>query len=491
MKNKILFRLFRYFALSLGIFAVVAAAIYLFLHTRHNVEYHRAELMRQTTQTAEVLSNILETGTSSGMGGGLGSYLRFIENVTMNEVWVISSDLEEITFSLSHIRQSNLTPNDLPNEAMQVVVDALSGMSSFTEDFNDFMETSTITAIAPIVGSGGDIIGVALVHSETSNANDELYYSIEILTFSILTAILSSVFMAFFLSRRFTKPLEKMKEAALLIYGGDYTAKTDVKQSDEIGELASVLDDMAVRLEVSSQESAKLDKLRRDFVANISHELRTPITVIRSSSEAICDGMVAEYDEILEYNGQILNESIYLERLVSDLLDLARLQNPDFAIEMQIVDLKYIVDDVVRSMKRIAKQDSIHISFNRDDQDFMTIGDYGRLRQMFIIILDNAIKFSSEGKLIYIDISKNNDLINITVQDKGCGISSNDLPHIFERFYKQRSEQNKTGTGLGLAIAKQIADRHGIAVSVTSDEGRGTEFFLTFQKALMPKIYKI
>ena len=484
MKNKILFRLFRYFALSLGIFAVVAAAIYLFLHIRHSVEYHRAELIRQTAQTSEVLSNILETGTSSGMGGGLGSYLRFIENVTMNEVWVISSDLDEITFSLSHIRQNNLMPSDLPNEAMQVIVDALSGMSSLTEDFNAFMETPTITAVAPIIGSGGDVIGVALVHSASSNANDDLYYSIEILTFSILAAILSSVFMAFFLSRRFTKPLEKMKEAALLIHGGDYSAKTNVKQSDEIGELATVLDDMAKRLDLSSQESAKLDKLRRDFVANVSHELRTPITVIRSSSEAICDGVVIEHNEILEYGTQIFNESIYLERLVSDLLDLARLQNPDFAIEMQKVDLKNIVGDVVRSMKRIAEQKSVQLDFSYDDEDFMAVGDYGRLRQMVMIILDNAIKFSPEGKAVDIVISKNNDLIDISIQDKGSGICSDDLPHIFERFYKQRTEQNKTGTGLGLAIAKQIADSHDAIISVISNEGSGCEFAIKFREPI-------
>ncbi|MCL1996959.1 MAG: HAMP domain-containing histidine kinase [Defluviitaleaceae bacterium] len=485
MKNKILFRLFRYFALSLCIFAVVAAAIYLFLHTRHNVEYHRAELIRQTAQTAEVLSSVLETGTSSGMGGGLGSYLRFIENVTMNEVWVIEHSSDEITFSLNHTQQNGLMLRDLPYEATQVVSGALNGITSLTESFNTFMDASTITAAAPIIGSGGDIIGVALVHSKTSNANDDFYYSIEILTFSIMTAILSSIFMAFFLSMRFTKPLEKMKEAALLIYGGDYSAKTNVEQSDEIGELASVLDDMAKRLDVSSQESAKLDKLRRDFVANVSHELRTPITVIRSSSEAICDGMVIEREEILEYNNQIFNESIYLERLVSDLLDLARLQNPDFAIEMQSIDLKNVVGDVVRSMRRIAEQKNVQLAFACNDEDFMTVGDYGRLRQMIMIILDNAIKFSPENKPIDIAISKSVDIISITVRDKGCGIRSDDLPHIFERFYKQRTEQNKTGTGLGLAITKQIADRHNAIVSVISNESSGCEFVIKFKEFVL------
>lgn len=481
MKNKILFRLFRYFVLSLGAFAVVIGVIFSFLLSRHNTEFHIIELERRAAQISETLSVIIETGTSSGMGGGLESYLRFIENVAISDVWIVYSGSDEIIFGHRHFDRKELTLNELPYEAIQMVSGAFYGVSSVSESFSVLMESSVITAVAPIIGSDGGILGVALVHSCVANANGTLSYSIWILFISTLIAILFSVFMAFFLSLRFTNPLGKMKEAALLIYSGVYSAKTGITQSDEIGELASVLDDMAARLEESSQESAKLEKLRRDFVANISHELRTPITVIRSSSEAICDGLVADFDEVLAYNNQILNESIYLERLVSDLLDLARLQNPDFKMEMQNVDLKYIVEDVIRSMRRIAKQKGVQLNFTYSDEDFMTMGDYGRLRQMVMIILDNAIKFTPKEKKIEIAILKNSGLISIIVQDEGCGICSDDLPHIFERFYKQRSEKNKTGVGLGLAIAKQIADRHDITISVTSDEGKGTTFLFTFK----------
>ena len=164
------------------------------------------------------------------------------------------------------------------------------------------------------------------------------------------TAVLISFFIASGLAERFTKPLGKMKTAALRISGGDYSVKTDVLQGDEISELATALDDMAVKLNVASKESAKLEKLRRDFIANISHELRTPVTVIRGSLEALCDGVVSESQMVEDYHRQMLSESIYLERLVSDLLDLARLQNPDFTMEMSEVNLKDIVQDAVRSV---------------------------------------------------------------------------------------------------------------------------------------------
>jgi signal transduction histidine kinase len=208
------------------------------------------------------------------------------------------------------------------------------------------------------------------------------------------------------------------------------------------------------------------------------------VTVIRGSLEALRDGVVSDAEKIAEYHKQMLSESVYLERLVSETLDLARLQNLDFAIEIEAVDLKDIVEDVIRGMERIAGQRQINLDFACDGENFAAIGDYARLRQMLIIILDNAIKFSPESGTVYIALSKPETATVILIQDEGHGIHPDDLPYIFERFYKQRSEENKTGTGLGLAIAKQIAERHGVTISVTSVQGKGTEFIFTFPEEL-------
>jgi len=271
-----------------------------------------------------------------------------------------------------------------------------------------------------------------------------------------------------------------MKEAALRVSSGELDAKTGVEQADEIGELAVVFDNMVGSLAEALKERGKLDKLRQDFIANISHELRTPITAIRGSLEAVIDGVVSDEEKVTEYHRQMLGECKYLERLVSDLLDLSRLQNIDFAIEAEVIDLRDVVGDVAQTMTKIAGQKNVSLSVSCANADFDFVGDYGRLRQMLIAVVDNAVKLSPEGAVVSISLFKQGSVAHLYVRDRAGGIDPDDIEHIFERFYKQRSEQNKTGTGLGLAIAKQIADRHDISICVSNHSNCGAEFSFTF-----------
>jgi signal transduction histidine kinase len=233
---------------------------------------------------------------------------------------------------------------------------AMDGKTTFSENFGAFVGEPSITVAAPITLSNGEIGGVVLLHEQIENIRGATESGLGIMLLSMGAAVIISFFIANAWAWRFTKPLGKMKTAALRISGGDYAVKIDVAQDDEIGELAAALDDMAEKLDAASKEGAKLEKLRRDFVANISHELRTPVTVIRGSLEALCDGVVSEPQLVEDYHRQMLSESAYLERLVSDLLDLARLQNPDFTMEMSEVNLKDIAEDAIRSMARIARR---------------------------------------------------------------------------------------------------------------------------------------
>ena len=484
MKNKILFRLISYFVTSFIIFALIIGVIFTTFFSRHNTAVHITELEKRATNVASTLSEMLE-GNVDGkarQGTGYGAYLRFIEDISMNEVWVVNRNLEPITCGNEECTDhADLLNKGLPDWAVEIVLRAIDEKTLISESNNALFEAPSVITAAPIILLDGSVIGATLLHSHVSDANDVTRNGVVILLSSMAVAVLISVFIAVVLSSRFTDPLGKMKKAAVQISGGDYTAKTGVKQLDEIGELASAMDDMSDKLAAASQEYMKLDKLRRDFVANISHELRTPVTVIRGSLEALCDGVVSDARKVAEYHKQMLSESVYLERLVSDMLDLARLQNLDFAIEVEDVDLKEVAEDVIRGMRRIAEQKQIILALACDGDSFNVIGDYARLRQMIIIILDNAIKFSLEGGMVDIALSKSDAGIIVHVRDKGCGISPDDLPNIFERFYKQRSEENKTGTGLGLAIAKQIADRHNVTVTASSEIGIGTEFTFSFR----------
>lgn len=484
MRSKIRCRLLFYFAGTFCIIALIIGLVFSTLFSRHTMDVYKTELESRAVRIAESLAGFWTVGTgqdraSMGMGPGYGAYLRFIDDIAMTDVWIVDRNLEQI---IRGRRQTNLAYKDLPPGAEAVIAAAMDGKSTFSESFGAFLGAPSVTVATPITLSDGQVAGVVLLHEQIENIRSTSKNGFFIMLFSIGVAIGVSFFVAGTLASRFTKPLGKMKTAALQISGGDYTAKTCVSQDDEIGELAAALDDMATKLDTASKESEKLHKLRQDFVANISHELRTPVTVIRGSLEALCDGVVSEPAMVADYHRQMLAESIYMERLVSDLIDLARLQNPDFAMDKREVDLKEITADAVRSIRRIADVKHVDVRFSYTGNSFSAFGDYGRLRQMLLILLDNAVKFSPEGKTVHITLSCAQNVTTLSVADEGSGIAPEDLPYIFERFYKQRSEANKNGTGLGLAIAKQIADRHNAIIEAKNRPDAGAEFVLTYMK---------
>ena len=266
----------------------------------------------------------------------------------------------------------------------------------------------------PII-SDGQIIGALLIHSPIQGINDAMSEGFRILFISILTAFVLSVILSVLLALTFTKPLKKMKDTAALLAGGNYKVKTGIEQDDEIGDLAQTMDILSLRLHEAEEERKKVQKQRQDFITNISHELRTPVTVIRGSLEALSDGVVTEPDKVEEYHKQMLKESKSLERLVNDLLELSRLQNTDFKIEMQELNICDVLKDSIRSASNLAREKNINIKYSSDKDILLIKGDYGRLRQMFLTVIDNAVKFSYENKNIYITLKGE----QIIIRDEG------------------------------------------------------------------------
>ena len=408
-----------------------------------------------------------------GKQGNYNAYLKVLNDVALTDVWIVDEDLQLITSG--HRGGAAYAYTDLPQDADTVVKAVFNGKTTFSEGFSNLLDKPTLTVGTPIY-SGVKVIGALLLHSPVEGITKATTQGFWLLGISMLAAMVLAVLLSILLSISFTRPLKKMQNTAALLTGGNYNAKTGVQQGDEIGELAQAMDLLSVRLDASEQESEKLLKLRRDFVANISHELRTPVTVIRGSLEALCDEVVTDPELVKNYHHQMLSESIYLQRLVDDLLDLSRLQNTDFKIEMQELSIGEVLSDAVRAVGQLAGQKNIEILENQDSALYTVQGDYGRLRQMLVIILDNAIKFTPENGQVVVTLKDR----TLSIQDNGPGIDQEDLPYIFDRFYKVKSEENKSGTGLGLSIAKQIAERHHIDVQVISSKEEGTQFSFRF-----------
>jgi signal transduction histidine kinase len=477
MKNKIALRLALYFSAALISLAVIIGFVFVTLFRNTTMKEQKQELETRAAAIADTLSEYMGSNSTGGgygmMGGGRGGYgmyLRFIDDIAMTDVWIVDEHMNLITTHMTDYAYA-----DLPPDADLVILDVLNGKTTFSEGFSDLLNKPTLTVGTPII-IDGLAAGAVLLHSPVEGLEEAALQGTRILAVSIGTALFAALILSLFFAYTFTKPLKKMKSSALLLAEGNYSVKTGVRQKDEIGELAGAIDVLSERLEAAKGESVKLEKLRRDFVANISHELKTPVTVLRGSLEALCDEIVTDPAQVKAYHSQMLTESRFLERLVSDLLDLSKLQNHDFHIQQEELSLTELLLDCTRSARQIAQAKSVDIRPSFQSGDILVTGDYGRLRQMLLIVLDNAVKFSPKNSVVDITLQKR----TVCVHDCGIGISAEDLPHIFDRFYKTASEENKSGTGLGLAIAKQIADRHGIRLSVQSRSNEGSTFCFEF-----------
>ena len=396
--------------------------------------------------------------------------MRMIEDIAMGEVWIVDAKTGNIVQGRNEKGQP-FSYLKLPPNAEETIKKAISGETTTTENFNDYLNENSITVAVPIK-NGKTIEGVVLLHSPVKYMSSALKSGIYTLIFSILAALILASISAVWLSISFTKPLNKIRDTTTELAKGNYEVTTQIKQSDEIGELAKSIDKLALQLDKSSKESERFQKMRKNFIANISHELRTPITVIRGSIEAICDGVISNPEQLKDYNEQILSDSIHLQRLVNDLIDLTKLQNTDFSIDKSTINLFEIINDAVRSMKQISTKKGVKISFSVEKaieaDKYLFVGDYQRIRQMIIIVLDNAIKFSNEDQKVDIFLKKENKKYELKICDSGRGIDPENIGEIFNRYHKSNTEENKNGMGLGLAIAKEIALRHNIEIFVKS-----------------------
>lgn len=472
-KSKISAKLSMYFAITLLIFAIIIGSVFVILFRNQGLNSHKKELTSQAINISESLSSYLDTNTNNMRGFPM--YLRMIGDVSGTDVWIVDDKQNLITGGRGK-RSKDLIYNELPPNAEILIQDSFKGETVFSEDFSNVLNELTLTVGTPIFNDYGEIIGTVLLHSPVQGVNKAISQGITILIISIVLALIASFLLSFALSNYFTKPLSIMKTTALRLANGEYTAKANVKQDDEIGELADTMNILSDRLEEASHESEKLENMRREFVANISHELKTPITVIRGSLEALVDKIITDPLKIEEYHRQMLRESKYLQELVGDLLELSKLQSMDFKIKKEEISICDLLEDAIRSANHLAKKANVKIDYINKAEDCKVSGDYGRMRQMIMIVLDNAIKFSKENDVVEIILENG----KMYIKDNGVGISCEDLPYIFDRFYKSRSEKNKIGTGLGLPIAKKIAQRHDIGLVVESVEGKGSKFIFTW-----------
>ncbi|WP_299089552.1 two-component system histidine kinase PnpS [uncultured Metabacillus sp.] len=225
-------------------------------------------------------------------------------------------------------------------------------------------------------------------------------------------------------------------------------------------------------------ELKKLEQMRKDFVANVSHELKTPITSIKGFSETLLDGALNDKQTAEYFLSIILKESDRLQSLIQDLLDLSKIEQQGFQLSIQPCDIRELLEDIYIILQGKSQEKEVDLSLSIPDGLLYIEGDLYRLKQIFINLMNNALTYTPKGGSVQVKVEKYNHYILIKVSDTGIGIKAEEIPRIFERFYRvdRARSRNSGGTGLGLAIVKHLVEAHKGQLSVTSKIGEGTTF---------------
>ena len=421
---------------------------------------------------------VSEADTSKPASAEDASYLKNLSALAGGTVWLVDRRSKIIT---AYGPDDKEIYDALPSEAENMLNSIYEGSFVSSEGFNDLLDAPSFTAGAPIKNTSGEVTGALLVHRTFSGLAESERSGLKILAAAIASAFVLSLVLSLILARRFVKPLARMEKTAAVLAEGNYSERTDIRQDDEVGSLARSIDTLAERLSEAEKERERLEKMRRDFLSSVSHELRTPLTVLRGTVDLLSSGIEISGEKRRSLLEQTMSQTSQLERLVNDLFELTRLENPDFTIEKSQESITDALEDAVSSANRIASKKNIAIKAVSPIMPVIMDMDYGRIRQMFLIVLDNAVKFSPADGEIELSLQSSDSGWSVSIRDHGQGIPEDILPELFGRFRSHKGENNPNGTGLGLAIAKQIANRHGIELTAKNAESGGAIF--TFSKS--------
>ncbi len=282
--------------------------------------------------------------------------------------------------------------------------------------------------------------------------------------------LLITFFSGMYFIRSIVMPVRQIGNIAKRYAHGDFSVRITKKKDDELGELCDIINHMAEELSMS-------ESMKNDFISSVSHELRTPLTAIKGWAETI--GSMPDDHETVTKGMKVINaEAERLSHMVEELLDFSRIQNGKFTLNKATMDILAELGDAVLIYTERAKKENIEIVYDEPDMLPFIYGDKNRMRQVFINIIDNAIKYTDKGGMVTIQaVQSDESHIEIAVSDTGCGIATQDLPKIKTKFYK--ANHTRRGSGIGLAVADEIVTMHNGKLDIFSEPGEGTTVVIT------------
>ena len=287
-----------------------------------------------------------------------------------------------------------------------------------------------------------------------------------------------AMILGYFFSTTVTERIQSLKEAAEKIAGGDLETRVPVTGRDELSTLALTFNQMAEQLQTADRKQRELEGLRRDLVAWASHDLQTPLTSMRAILEALADGVVDEPEMVRRYLNTAQKDVMSLSALIDDLFQMSQLDAGGFPLHRANSSLGDLVSDTLESFSELAYRESVRLEGRVEPNVDPVLMDTQAIGRVLNNLIGNALRHTTAGGEIMVYARRTGSGVEVSVRDSGEGIRAEDLPHIFERFYRGEKSRNRGtgGAGLGLAIARGIVRAHGGDIRVESDIGKGTMF---------------
>ncbi len=393
------------------------------------------------------------------------NYVEEFSQKDLMEVMIFNENNEVIISSSGFLpNYSDITPDYEMARNSEEEIGFWEGKSVFGE--------STMAATKCIYDGKGNYVGAVRCVVSLEKANKKIATGITILLFISLFCVVFMVISGAYFIKSITDPINEICSKAKLIAQGGFHVKISKKYDDEIGELCDTVNYMAEELDNS-------EKIKNEFISSVSHELRTPLTAIKGWAETmqICD-VESDLSTIKKGLNTIVKEAARLSWIVDELLDFSSIKEKRINLIKEKIDILAELGEAVYMFKDRAQNEKKSLMYNEPKILPPILGDKNRIRQVFINIIDNALKYTSEGGGVSVMAGVNGDMVYVSVTDNGCGIPAEHLPNVTKKFYK--ANYLKRGSGIGLAVVDEIVTLHGGNLDIISEEDFGTTVTVSF-----------
>ena len=469
-RDGLFWRLFRAFAVAMLAIVVVFTGIMTIYLRNARQDSYEEEVLNQAREVAGYMSfmnRLSYFSQDSTMRWFMIEKMDFIQTNYQADIWLVSYESGIVQCLDSNLNTSEVTLSGPAFELLQKIRD---GEETRAQGIFRELGDDIVTIGVPWMYRN-TVVGAVLLHISVKSL--EVRYGTLLLSLipMAVLALLAGVVVCWFLAAGQTKPIREISGAMRDFGRGDAARRVNLTCGGEMQELGEAFNRMADELE-------RQEETRKSFVANVSHELRSPLTSVRGYVQAMLDGTIGGEDAP-KYLRVVMDETVRLSDLVKDLLDLSRIESGKMPMSMSDFDITETVRRVLVNYAQRIDRKGIRVEVDLPEEPCRVRGDANRISQVVSNIVDNAVKFlPEEDGALSLAVRPGGETVRVSVTDNGPGISQEDLPHIFERFYKaDKAHTAGMGTGLGLAICQKIMEQHNSRIEVESRPGNTTFFF--------------